>query len=96
MNLLVFIVARGSQHMEIKEENFAAMNVLWLPDSGVQPMTREKFEDEKNYQITMDLARKLLSDGIISEKDYQEFDTIMLAKYRPIFGHFFNKIRLIQ
>ena len=59
-------------------------------------MTREKFEDEKNYQITMDLARKLLGDGIISEKDYQEFDTIMLAKYRPIFGHFFNKIRLIQ
>lgn len=49
-------------------------------------MTKEQFEREKNYQTSVALAKNLLRKGIISEKDYRKIDTILIQKYRPIFG----------
>ena len=47
-------------------------------------MSKEEFRNEKLYQTTMHLARKMLSDGLISEDEYRQIDTIFRGKYRPI------------
>lgn len=57
-------------------------------------MNEEKFRDEKLYQTTMLLARKMLREGIISEEEYRQIDTIFLEKYRPFFGTLFSDIAL--
>ena len=34
-------------------------------------MTKEQFEREKSYQLTMYIAKKLLKNGIITENEYR-------------------------
>ncbi len=60
----------------------------------VAAMSKEDFENEKLYQTTMHLARKMLKEGIISEEEYREIDTIFLEKYKPVFGTLFSDISL--
>lgn len=60
----------------------------------VAAMSREEFRNEKLYQTTMNLARKMLSEGIISEEEYRQIDTIFLEKYKPVFGTLFSDISL--
>lgn len=57
-------------------------------------MSKEEFRNEKLYQTTMHLARKMLEEGIISEKEYRQIDTIFLEKYKPVFGTLFSDISL--
>ena len=59
-------------------------------------MTEEEFRNEKLYEATMNLARKMLSGGLISEAQYGIFDTKMRQKYRPVFGSLFSDIRLLS
>ena len=54
-------------------------------------MSKEEFRNEKLYQTTMHLARKMLSDGLISEDEYRQIDTIFLEKYRPTLGTLFSE-----
>lgn len=49
-------------------------------------MTDEQFRSEKLYQTTMHVFRKMLREGLISEEEYREIDTIFTRKYRPVFG----------
>ncbi len=57
-------------------------------------MSKEEFCNEKLYQTTMYLARKMLKEGIISQKEYRQIDTIFLEKYQPVFGTLFSDISL--
>lgn len=57
-------------------------------------MSRNDFQSEKLYQATMSMARKMLHDGLISEEDYRQIDTIFLEKYRPVFGTLFSDLSL--
>lgn len=57
-------------------------------------MSKEEFRNEKLYQTTMHLVRKMLSEGIMSEDEYRQIDTIFLEKYQPVFGTLFSDIRL--
>ena len=54
-------------------------------------MSEKQMRDEKLYQTTMHLARKMLDEGLISEDEYAIIDTIFLEKYRPIFGTLFSE-----
>ena len=56
---------------------------------GVARMTEEQFRAEKLYQTTMNVAGRMLSQGLISE-----IDTIFLEKYRPVFGTLFSAMPL--
>ena len=38
----------------------------------------------------MSIAKKMRSDGLITESEYVEFDTKMQEKYHPIFGKLFS------
>ena len=60
----------------------------------VTAMSKEEFRNEKLYQSTMHLARKMLEEGIISEEEYRQIDTIFLEKYKPVFGTLLSDISL--
>lgn len=60
----------------------------------VAAMNKEEFRNEKLYQTTMHLARKMLEEGIISKEEYRQIDTIFLEKYKPVFGTLFSDISL--
>lgn len=49
-------------------------------------MTNPQFEREKNYGTAMAIARKLLSEGVISQQDYRKINTMMDKKYAPCLG----------
>lgn len=70
------------------------MNAMLLTDLEVTGMSEDQFRNETLYQTTMSLARTMLEKGVISEEDYNEFDTNMLEKYQPIFGTLFSDIHL--
>ena len=57
-------------------------------------MREKEFNNEMNYQMTMHIARRMLSDGLISETDYHEIETIFLEKYQPEFGTLHAKLPL--
>lgn len=59
-------------------------------------MNEQEFRNEKLYQTTMHIARKMLSEGLISEDEYCQIDTIFLEKYHPIIGTLFSEIPLIS
>lgn len=59
-------------------------------------MSEKWFQSEKMYQCTMMVARNLLKQGIISEKEYAKIDTIFIKKYQPSLGTLFSDIHLIN
>lgn len=76
--------------MEAKTANIADASVI--SGTGLETaMSKEEFRNEKLYQTTMHLARKMLSGGLISEDEYRQIDTIFLEKYRPTLGTLFSE-----
>ena len=57
-------------------------------------MSKEELKNEKLYQTTMHMVRKLYEDGAITEKEYRQIDTIFLEKYHTIFGTLLSGISL--
>lgn len=70
------------------------MSAILPTGLGVARMTDEQFRAEKLYQTTMNIARRMLSQGLISEEEYCQIDTIFLEKYRPVFGTLFSAMSL--
>ncbi len=58
-------------------------------------MSKEEFKSEKLYQATMYIARKMLVEGLISEEEYRQIDTIFSKKYKPTLGTLFADIDLL-
>lgn len=75
-------------------ENIAVTSVISPTGSEVAMMSKEEFRNEKLYQTTMHLARKMLEEGVVSEEEYRRIDTIFLEKYKPVFGTLFSDISL--
>lgn len=59
----------------------------------VVAVSKEQLTNEKLYQATMSMVRRMLEQGLISEEEYRQIDTMFLAKYRPVFGTLFSEIR---
>ena len=59
-------------------------------------MTRDELIREAKYQTTMRLAKKMLSQGLITRKEYEEADRTFLEKYRPVFGTLFSSPEVIS
>lgn len=57
-------------------------------------MSNAKLKNEKLYQTTMLMARKMLLDGTISKEEYYRIDTIFTEKYHPTLGILFSDISL--
>lgn len=58
-------------------------------------ITQQEFEREHKYQMTMLHVRGMFKEGLISEKEYREIDTRMIAKYAPVSGGTFSEINLL-
>ena len=52
--------------------------------------------EEMLYISTMNIAKKLYLEGLISEGEYSEINTIFTNKYKPKFGVLFADIALIN
>ena len=57
-------------------------------------MTQEEFDREKCYQVVTHFIKKMLREGLISEEEYRQIDTIFLEKYKPVFGTLLSDISL--
>ena len=53
---------------------------------AVNRMSKEQFEREKNYRVSLAIAKSMLKKGIITDDDYSIIDTMLKDKYRPIIG----------
>jgi hypothetical protein len=62
----------------------------------VAEMTKAQMENEELYHGTMMVARNLLNQGIISEKEYTQIDTKFRQKYKVSLSTLFTDIRLIK
>ena len=49
-------------------------------------MNKDDFKREQLYQASMAIARVMLNKKIITESEYNQINTIMLEKYRPLLG----------
>lgn len=58
--------------------------------SEVLVMDKKIFEQEAAFQVTMHLARKMLAQKLITEKEYRDFEQEMLRRYRPFSGDLFT------
>ena len=76
--------------------NTAHTGAILNTDLGELGMTKEQFEREKSYQLTMYIARKMLKNGIINKNDYCVIDTNSKQKYQPVFGDIFSQNSLIK
>ena len=54
----------------------------------------EKGDGEIIYQMTMQAAREMLQQELITRDEYLQFDTKMRRKYAPVFGSLFSDINL--
>ena len=53
-------------------------------------MTQEEFEREWRCQVIMHFARKMLTEGLVSEEEYCQIDTKILQRLRPKTGGLLN------
>ena len=58
-------------------------------------MTKDQGRKEIIYQMTMSAARQMLEKGLITDEQYQKYDTKMRQKYAPIIGTLCSEIDLL-
>ena len=68
--------------METKRENTVHTSAISVQDlvSKFQPMTREQFESEKNYHISVSIIRILKQNGLITADEFQKIQKIIAGK----------------
>jgi len=49
-------------------------------------MTQRQFKQEKNYRVSLTIAKEMLKKDLISGKDYRKIDAMLIAKYNPVIG----------
>ena len=58
-------------------------------------MTKERFEREKKYRVSLAIAKNLLNKEIITKSDYRKIDTMLTKKYNPLLGNVWDFKSLI-
>ena len=86
-NRRVLIAAGHLKATRTSIGSIVAMLATSRPDLGVRTsMSHEQFEREKNYRVALVIAEAMLRQGLITDQEYHEIDTILIEKYRPVFG----------
>lgn len=49
-------------------------------------MTKEQFECEKNYRVSLSIAKSMLSKNLITDHEYIKINKILITKYKPVLG----------
>ena len=68
--------------METKRENTVHTSAISAQDlvSKFQLMTREQFESEKNYHISVSIIRILKQNGLITADEFKKIQKIIAGK----------------
>ena len=69
--------------MAIPKENTVPTLAISTIDLEVILMSEEMFNSEKDYGITMAIAKSMLEKGLITPGEYDQFKKEMLRKYQP-------------
>ena len=73
------------------------MPATFKPDSrNVMSMTNEQFQAELAYQTARQMADHFQKCGLLTDEEFAQIDTILLTKYRPIFGIIFVDLLSVQ
>ena len=59
---------------------------LGTVSKAVVPVSEKEFRAELRYRVSLSVAKSMLKEGVISQEEYQQIDTILLEKYRPTLG----------
>lgn len=62
------------------------MNAIFMQDSEVNSVN---LQNELMYQMTMSIARRMFSEGLMTEDEYRQIDTMFREKYQPKIGALF-------
>lgn len=49
-------------------------------------MNQEQFKRERNYRVSLAIAKAMLSRKLINEQEYSKIDGMLITKYKPVFG----------
>lgn len=49
-------------------------------------MTNDQMSREIRYRAALAIAKQMLSQKIINQKDYEKIRAVLLKKHQPIFG----------
>ena len=69
-----------------------AENVISKLDMVVMCMSKDNFKQELLYQTTMNMAREMLKNALITKEEYAVIDTIFSEKYAPSLGTLFAEL----
>ena len=69
-----------------------AENVISKLDMVVMCMSKDNFKQELLYQTTMNIAREMLKNTLITKEEYAVIDTIFIEKYNPTLGTLFTEL----
>ncbi len=58
-------------------------------------MTKEQYDREKNYRISLSIAKTMFNRGLINDKDYQKIVAMLIAKYNPVWGGLYQDLSCI-
>ena len=89
---LALAAVRLFRFMGRRRGNTAAMHATSGTGSEVARMSKEQMTNEKLYQATMSMVRRMLAEGLITEEEYRQIDTMFLEKYHPLFGTLCSEI----
>ena len=59
-------------------------------------MKPEQFEAEKNYQAARQIIDSFRQQGLLTDKEHAQIDTILLQKYRPPLGSLCSELTCNQ
>ena len=77
--------------MPIKQESIVVTGVMYRIALEVRVMTKKEFNHELAYQITMIQATQLLNNGVLTKKEYEDFQRKMLEMYQPILSKYMDE-----
>ena len=69
-----------------RNENIAVQHATCRPGLEGSVVNSEQLQRELRFQLTMSVARRMLSKGLISEAEYRDFEREMAEKYVPVIG----------
>ena len=77
---------RPFKHTETTTGSIAAVNATFGQGSEVNSVN---LQNELMYQMTMSVARRMFSEGLMTEDEYRQIDTMFREKYQPKIGTLF-------
>lgn len=73
--------------MAIRHVSSAAILVTLSTDlKEATSMTSDQFEREKNYRVYVCIAKSMLKEGVIDEREYSRINGFLVKRYSPVIG----------